>query len=73
MVIALDKRKRPLGFITERRARILMEKRRAVNYRVYPSVVIIKDVDSRTIDTLPTYRIKIDPGSKYTGIAVVDN
>ena len=73
MVIAIDKNKRPVGFVTERRARILMEKRRACLYRVFPAVMILKDIDSRTIDTLPTHRIKIDPGSKHTGIAVICN
>ena len=34
MIIALDKNKRPLGFLTERRCRILMERKRAVLYRV---------------------------------------
>lgn len=71
MVIALDKRKKPLGFVTERRARVLMEKRRACLYRVFPAVIIIKDVDAREIEGLPSYRIKIDPGSRHTGIAVV--
>ena len=71
MVIALDKNKKPLGSITERRCRILMEKKRAVIYRYYPAVVILKDVDAREIEDLPVYRIKIDPGAKYTGIVVV--
>ncbi len=70
MVIALDKNKRPLGFITERRARKLMEKKRACLYRVFPAVVIIKDVDARKL-SVPECRVKIDPGSKYTGIAIV--
>lgn len=71
MIIALDKNKRPLGFLTERRCRILMERKRAVLYRVFPTVVILMDVDARTIQDLPSYRIKIDPGSKYTGIAII--
>ncbi len=73
MVIILDKNKRSLGFTTERRARILMEKQRACLYRVFPAVVIVKDVDARELKNLPTYRIKIDPGSKYTGIAIICN
>ena len=73
MVIALDKHKRPLGFVTERRCRMLMERKRAVLYRIFPTVVIIKDVDARDCGHLPTFRIKIDPGSKYTGIAVICN
>lgn len=73
MVIALDKSKRPLGFITERRARILMTKRRACVYRSFPFIVIIKEIDARTIDTLPTYTVKLDPGSVYDGIAIVND
>lgn len=73
MVIVLDKYKRPLGFTTERRARKLMETRRACMYRKFPTVLIVKDVDSRDIENLPTYRIKIDPGAKHSGIAIVCN
>ena len=73
MVIALDKNKRPLGFITERRCRKLFEQKRAVMYRMFPMVVILKDKDARTIENLPSYRIKIDPGSKYDGISIVDD
>ncbi len=71
MVIALDKHKKPLGFMTERRARILMDKKRAVLYRKYPAAVIVKDRDVRELPDRPGYRIKIDPGSAHTGIAVV--
>lgn len=50
MVIILDKRKKPLGFCTERRARKLLENRRACVYRYYPFTIIIKDIDIRTMD-----------------------
>lgn len=73
MVIVLDKRKRPLGFTTERRARKLMERRRAVMYRMFPMTIIVKDVDTRDIPDLPEYRIKTDPGAKTDGIAVVND
>ena len=73
MVIALDKHKRPLGFTTEKRARKLMEAKRAVIYRYYPTVIIIRDIDARDFDSLPSYRIKIDPGSVHTGIVIVCN
>jgi 5-methylcytosine-specific restriction endonuclease McrA len=73
MVITLDKHKKPVGFCTERRARILMGKRRACLYRRFPAIIILKDVDVRDLENLHSYRIKIDPGSKYTGIAIVDN
>ena len=73
MVIALDKHKRPLGFMTERRARKLMERKRAVLYRAFPATVVVKDVDARKLDSLPSYRVKVDPGAEHTGIAVVCN
>lgn len=73
MVITLDKRKRPLGVCTEHRARTLMERGRACVYRYYPFTIIIKDVDTRNMHPAGTFRIKIDPGSKHTGIAVVRN
>ncbi len=72
MVITLDKRKRPLGHCTEKRARKLMEARRAVVHRYYPFTIIIKDIDAREVKANHEYRIKIDPGAKHTGIAVVD-
>ena len=72
MVIALDKHRKPLGFITERRCRILCEKKRAVLLRRFPCVAIIRDVDARTITDKPRYRIKIDPGSITDGISIID-
>lgn len=71
MVILLDKHKKPLGFATERRVRRLCERRRAVLYRMFPAVVIVRDVDVRTLPALPRYRIKIDPGAKQDGIAII--
>lgn len=71
MVITLDKHKHPLGVCTERRARILLGKRRACVYRYYPFTIIVKDTDIRDIVPKDEYQIKIDPGAKHTGIAVV--
>lgn len=71
MVITLDKRKKPLGTCSERRARILLTKKRACVYKYYPFTIIIKDIDVRTFEKKEEYRVKIDPGAKYTGIAVV--
>ena len=74
MVITLDKRKQPLGFCSERRARILLEKRRACVFKHYPFTIIIKDIDVRTLPEeaqVKDYRIKIDPGSKYTGLSII--
>lgn len=73
MVIALDKHKKPVGFITEKRARRMMEQRKACIYRHFPMTVILMDKDVREMEKLPSFRIKIDPGSKYTGISIVGN
>jgi RRXRR protein len=53
-VFALDGRKKPLMPCSERRARPPLERGRAMIHKRCPF----------------TIRIKIDPGSKYTGIAV---
>ena len=72
MVITLDKNEKPLGFVTERRARILREKKRADIVNVYPPVIRINDVDAdKVADTIPEFRIKIDPGTEWTGLAIV--
>ena len=73
MVILLDKHKRPAGFTTESHLRRLTEKHRAVIYRKYPCVAILKDADVRGFDGQRTFRIKIDPGAKYTGLCVICN
>lgn len=40
-------------------------------YRYFPFAIVLKDKDARGMDDLPSFRVKIDPGSKYTGLAVV--
>lgn len=72
MVIVLDKRKKPMGFTTPKRARKLLEKKRAVVHKMYPFTIRVKDVDSRNFNK-EEHTLKIDPGSKNTGIAVVDS
>ena len=73
MVIAVDKHKKPVGFVTEKRARELMEARRACIYRYFPTVIILMDKDRRDMVDPPSFRIKIDPGSIHTGMAIVCN
>lgn len=61
---------KPIGFVTERRARILREKHRAEIVRIYPFIIRIKDVDANAID-VPQFQLKIDPGAQRTGLAVI--
>ena len=67
-VFVLDRRKHPLMPCTERRARLLLDRGRAVVVRAYPFTIRLK---SRVGGNTQPVRIKIDPGSKTTGMAVV--
>lgn len=73
MVIILDGHKKPAGFTTEGHIRRLTEKHKAVIYRKFPCVAILTKADVRDFADVRSYRIKIDPGAKHTGIAVVCN
>lgn len=70
MVFVLDKNRKPLDPCRESRARKLLDKGRAAVFRMYPFTIILKD---RTVEesVVHDHRIKIDPGSKTTGLAVV--
>lgn len=55
---------------TEKRARLLLERGRARVHRLVP--LVIRLVDRRVADShLQSVRLKLDPGSKATGLAVV--
>lgn len=66
-VFVLDKNKTPLMPCHPARARELLHKGKAAVFRVYPFTIIMRDRVGG--DTQPT-QIKIDPGSKTTGLAV---
>ena len=67
-VFVLDKRKQPLMPCSEKRARKLLDRGRAVVVRVHPFTIRLKDRVGG--DTQPV-RIKLDPGSRTTGVALV--
>ena len=67
-VFVLDKRKELLMPCSEKRARLLLTRGRAVVVRRYPFTIRLKD---RVGGEVQPVRIKIDPGSKTSGIAVV--
>jgi 5-methylcytosine-specific restriction endonuclease McrA len=70
MVLVLDKQKKPLMPCTPKRARLLLARGRAVVHRVKPFVIRLRD---RRVEesTLQEGRLKLDPGSKTTGLALV--
>lgn len=67
-VFVLGKNKRPLMPCSEKRARLLLNRGRAVVVNIYPFTIRLKDRVGGEIQPL---RIKLDPGSRYTGITVV--
>ena len=69
-VFVLGSDKRPLMPCSEKRARLLLDRRRAAVFRRYPFTIILKDRSQDDCELQPV-RIKLDPGSKTTGIAVV--
>ncbi len=66
----LDRSGRPLMPCSEKRARLLLARGRARVHRVMPFVIRLVDrmADSCALQPL---RIKLDPGSKVTGVALV--
>ena len=69
-VYVLDKRGKPLMPCCEKRARKLLEAGRARVHRVMPFVIRLID---RTVEAarVQPVRLKLDPGSKATGVALV--
>jgi len=69
MVFVLDKRHKPLMPCTPKRARLLLARGRAVVHRVAPFVIRLRDrqVEDSILQPLA---LKIDPGSKTSGMAV---
>lgn len=67
-VFVWDKRKYPLMPCSEKRARLLLSRGRAVVVKHYPFTIRLKN---RIGGEAQPLRVKIDPGSRYTGIAVV--
>ena len=70
-VLVVDTQKRPLNPVHPGRARILLSSDQAAVYRRYPFTIILKkSIEKPDVETL---RVKIDPGSRNTGIAVVND
>ncbi len=69
-VFVLDTRKKPLMPCSEKRARLLLKRGRARVHRMVPFTIRL--VDRRVEDSaLQPLRLKLDPGSQKTGLALV--
>lgn len=70
-VFVLDTRKQPLNPVHPGRARTLLSEGKAAVFRRYPFTIILKQsVPNPEVQPL---RLKIDPGAKTTGMAIVND
>jgi len=69
-VLVLDKRKRPLMPCSEKRARMLLERGRARVHRMMPFTIRLVD-RLQDHSVVQPVRLKLDPGSQTTGMALV--
>ncbi|POB12223.1 RNA-guided endonuclease IscB [Sulfobacillus sp. hq2] len=70
MVVVLDQHQKPLMPCTEKRARQLLDRGRAVVHRMAPFTIRLKDRTAEESRFQPL-RVKFDPGSKTTGVAIL--
>ena len=70
-VFVIDSEKRPLAPIHFATARQLLRNKKAAVFRQFPFTLILKE--SRPESPISPLRLKIDPGAKHTGIALVDD
>ena len=71
MVFVLNRSKKPLDMISHAKARILLKNKQAVVHKVYPFTIRLKDNSAVSKDR--SYTVKVDSGSRHTGIAIVDD
>jgi 5-methylcytosine-specific restriction endonuclease McrA len=69
-VFVLDSNQRPLDPCPPARARYLLNQNRAAVFRRFPFTIILKDRLAEE-STVHPHRVKVDPGSKITGMALV--
>ena len=69
-VFVLDRSGRPLMPCTEKRARLLLERGRARVHKVMPFTIRVVDLEAEDCE-FQALRVKLDPGSETTGMALV--
>jgi hypothetical protein len=70
-VCVIDTNQKPVDPVHPGRARLLLSEGKAAVYRRYPFTIILK-IEIEKPETQPL-RIKLDPGSRTTGIAIVND
>lgn len=69
-VFVVDTNKKQLNPVPPSRARKLLNKGKTAIWRMYPFTIILKYAVPKTV--FKPLKVKIDPGSKFTGIAVLE-
>jgi 5-methylcytosine-specific restriction endonuclease McrA len=69
-VAVIDQNRRPLAPTSEVRARLLLKEGKAAVFRRAPLTIILKRVVEDV--QVPDLRLKLDPGSRKTGVAIVN-
>lgn len=70
-VFVVDTNKQPLAPVSPGHARLLLKQGRAAVWRRYPFTLMLKYAVAASVP--PPLRLKIDPGSKTTGLALVND
>ena len=70
-VFVLDTKKRPLDPIHSAQARQLLRNKKAAIFRQFPFTIILKK--SCPDSPVSSLRLKIDPGAKFTGMALIND
>ena len=71
MVLVINKQKQPCNTISAAYARILLFSKQAVIYKRFPFTIRLRN-DNAVLKNR-NYTIKIDPGSRTTGVAITDD
>lgn len=73
MVFVLNKNKKPLSPCSNAIARKLLKQRKAIIHKRYPFTIRLKELKIIKSFNKQEYRLKIDYGSRYTGLAILNN
>lgn len=74
MVFVIDRKNKPLAPCHSAKARKFLKEKKATVVKMYPFTIKLRyDVVVEETESEETYRIKIDYGSKHTGLAILKN
>ena len=71
MVLVIDRQKQPCNTISAAYARILLFTKQAVIHKRFPFTIRLRNDNAVLKDR--SYTVKLDPGSRTTGVAITDN